>query len=223
MDTIKSQFVGIPMGLVVAAVVNAILFMGLPILTQIQRSYQEREYQDSIMLARYQPPKPPDILKERKIKDEKPKSVKNKQESKKLTSSKPKIAIPKFNLAVGGEGLSGSVAIASPKQPTLTTSLFQTAFTLAEVDQPPRILRSIEPLYPFAAKRKNIEGSVTLRFVVTKEGEVQEPHVVESEPPDVFDSSALKAIARFKFKPAIKDGRAVDCIVIAPLKFNLIK
>lgn len=222
MDTVKRTFSGIPIALVIAGVVNAILFMGLPILTQIQRSYQERAYQDSILLARYQPPKPPDVLKERKIRDEKPKSVKKKQ-AKKLTTTRPKIALPKFNLATGGANLSGGVQISTPRQPTLTTSLFQTAFTLAEVDQPPRILRSIEPLYPFAAKRKNIEGSVTLRFVVTKEGDVLEPQVVESQPSGVFDSSAMKAISRFKFRPAVKDGRAVDVIVIAPLKFNLIK
>jgi len=221
MDTAKSRFLGIPIGLVIAGVVNAILFLGLPVLTQIQRSYQEQKYQDSILLARYNPPKPPDVLKERKIKDKELKSVKESKSLKKTSTAQPKIDIPKFSFAAGAGDLAGSVQISNPKQPTLTTSLFQTAFTLAEVDQPPRILRSIEPLYPFAAKRKNIEGSVTLRFVVTKDGDVLEPEVVESEPPEVFDSSALKAIARFKFKPAVKDGRPVDCIVIAPLKFEL--
>jgi TonB family protein len=97
------------------------------------------------------------------------------------------------------------------------------AYALSEVDQPPRIIRKIDPLYPFAAKRKNIQGKVTLRFIVTKEGRVVEPSVVKGDPPDVFDNSALKAILRWRFKPAIKDGKAVDVIIIAPLKFELIK
>lgn len=98
----------------------------------------------------------------------------------------------------------------------------RTAFTLSEADEPPRIIRKIDPLYPSAAKVKNIEGEVTLRFIVTKEGKVAEASVVKGIPPGVFDNSALKALARWRFKPAIKDDKPVDVIIIAPLKFELI-
>jgi len=220
MDSAKNRFMGIPLGVILAIVVNGILFMGLPLLTQIQRSFQSRNLDSSILLTQHKPPKPPDPDKEKKLKERKPKKVRKKKDQQRKRS-KPKIDLPKFSFGAGN--LSGGLAIAAAPRQELSSSMLRTAFTLSEVDQPPRPIRKIEPLYPFAAKRKNIQGSVTLRFVVTKEGQVLEPSVVRSEPPDIFDNSALKAIIRWKFKPAIKDGKAVDVLIIAPLKFELRK
>ncbi|MEE8397869.1 MAG: energy transducer TonB [Desulfobacterales bacterium] len=101
------------------------------------------------------------------------------------------------------------------KQPT-------TVFELSEVDHPPRAIRKTEPRYPAAAKRKNIQGSVTLRFTVTKKGRVINPSVVKGHPPGVFDRSALKAISSWRFKPAIKGREPVDVVIVAALKFELV-
>ena len=105
-------------------------------------------------------------------------------------------------------------------QSAFASELIETAYRLSEVDQPPRVIRKIDPLYPFAAKRKGIKGSVTLRFIVTREGKVTEPSVVKGDPPGIFDTSALKAILRWRFDPATKDGEKVNVIIIAPLKFK---
>ena len=219
MDTVKNRLVGIPLGIIIALVINGILFMGLPLLTQIQRSFKSSQLDNSILLTQHKPPKPPDPDRDRKLREKKPKKIKKKKtEQKKRT--KPKIDIPKFDFASGANLAGGLQISAAPRQ---EMSMLRTAFTLSEVDQPPRIIRKIDPLYPFAAKRKNIQGSVTLRFIVTKDGTVIDPSIVESEPPDIFDNSALKAILRWRFKPAIKDGQSVDVIIIAPLKFELLK
>lgn len=98
----------------------------------------------------------------------------------------------------------------------------QTVYTLSEIDEPPRVMKKIDPIYPYSAKRRRIQGEVTLRFIVTKEGEVVKPAVVKGEPPGVFDESALRAIVKWQFKPAIKDGEAVDVLIIAPFRFDLI-
>lgn len=102
-----------------------------------------------------------------------------------------------------------------PKQPA-------TVFEVSEVDHPPRLIRRTEPRYPPAAKRKNIQGTVTLRFIVTKTGKVTGATVVKGNPPDVFDSSALRAVSSWRFKPAIKDRTPVDVILVTPLRFELI-
>jgi len=96
----------------------------------------------------------------------------------------------------------------------------RTALRLPEVDKPPVSIRIIEPLYPFAARRKGIQGTVTLRFIVNREGKVVEPSAVEGEPPGVFDVSVLKAILRWRFKPAIKNGKAVDVTISMPVHFG---
>ena len=94
-------------------------------------------------------------------------------------------------------------------------------YKLSDVDHPPRIISKTDPLYPVEAKRGNMEGKVTLHFIVTKQGEVKAASVMKSVPPGVFDENALAAIRKWRFTPATKNGEAVDVIIIAPLKFEL--
>jgi TonB family protein len=96
-----------------------------------------------------------------------------------------------------------------------------TAFRAAEVDTPPRLIKSYSPRYPYMAKRDDISGSIILQFVVTKEGDVVNTTVVQSDPKGVFDQAALRAIEHYRFKPGTKDGEAVDVKVNLPIKFNL--
>jgi len=95
------------------------------------------------------------------------------------------------------------------------------AFQAAEVDTPPRLIKAYPPRYPYMAKRDDISGSITLQFVVTKDGNAVDTTVVESDPKGVFDEAVLQAIEQYRFKPGIKDGKAVDVKVNLPIKFNL--
>ncbi len=94
-------------------------------------------------------------------------------------------------------------------------------FQASNVDIPPKVIKSYPPRYPYLAKRDDITGSVTLQFTITKEGQVADMTVVESYPQGVFDETALKAIEQYRFKPGVKDGKAVDVKVNLPIKFNL--
>jgi len=90
-----------------------------------------------------------------------------------------------------------------------------------EVDTPPRLVRHFQPVYPFSAKRKNIEGQVTVRFVVDKTGMVLNPVVIDSTPEGVFEDAALKAVSKWRFKAAILNNMPVDVYVVVPLAFEL--
>jgi len=92
---------------------------------------------------------------------------------------------------------------------------------LAEGDRPPRIINSPPPQYPYDAKKNKIEGWALLRFVVGIDGKVKEPEVVESEPEGVFEQSALDAILKTEFEPAIKDGTPVLCIAEMQIGYEL--
>lgn len=95
------------------------------------------------------------------------------------------------------------------------------AIQAREVDTPPRLIKRYPMRYPYLAKRDDITGSITLQFVVTKEGNAVGATVVESDPKGVFDEAAMQAVEQYRFKPGIKDGRAVDVKVSLPIKFNL--
>jgi len=66
-----------------------------------------------------------------------------------------------------------------------------------------------EPEYPIDALQQGIEGYVIVQFNVTEEGTVENPVVLESKPADTFDSSAIRAASKFKYKPKIVNDQAV--------------
>jgi protein TonB len=67
----------------------------------------------------------------------------------------------------------------------------------------------VAPIYPSRALSRGIEGYVIVEFTVTKTGSVRDPFVVESDPPNVFDRSAMRAALKFKYKPRMVDGEPV--------------
>jgi protein TonB len=81
----------------------------------------------------------------------------------------------------------------------------------------------IEPNYPREALLNGTEGYVTVNFTINKDGSVSSPHVVKSEPGNVFDRAALRAILRWKFKPRIVDGKPVEREATQTITFKLPK
>ena len=69
----------------------------------------------------------------------------------------------------------------------------------------------VAPIYPRRALSRGVEGYVLLEFTVTKLGTVRDVRVVESEPSSgIFDDAAVAAAEKFKYKPRVIDGAAVE-------------
>lgn len=68
----------------------------------------------------------------------------------------------------------------------------------------------VPPLYPRRAQERGIEGCVMLEFTVTKVGAVREPVVLWSIPSGIFDRAAMRSALKFKYKPQIRDGVAIE-------------
>lgn len=79
----------------------------------------------------------------------------------------------------------------------------------------------IPPKYPRVASRRGIEGVVTVTFIITKDGRVRDPKVIKAEPASVFNDAALKAILKWKFKPKLVDGQAVERQATQEIEFKL--
>ncbi len=126
-------------------------------------------------------------------------------------------AIPKVNN-------SGNITLARTKPNfELAVPKVSEVFTTRMVDMPPRVMRPVNPIYPFEAKADGIEGKVTLRFVVDENGNVQNPEVIKADPEGVFDEAALDAIIRYRFVPAKLGGEAVKCYAVLPMGFKINK
>jgi protein TonB len=221
--SLKSTFFMVPVGIFSAIIVTAMLFLALPVLTQIQSKFTREKRVSTVMISSRKPPKPPEPDRDKKIEKREAKKVES--QKRKAVTARPRIDLPRVSLT-SGLNLAGGIKISgiSRKDFNISNSAFATAFRLTEVDQPPRVLRPVPPRYPFVAQRKGLEGRVVIRFVVNAEGDVLEAEVAEVEPPDivgVFEGAALDAVVRYRFKPAIKDGEPVDCIVKLPIVFEL--
>ncbi len=95
----------------------------------------------------------------------------------------------------------------------LAATLSATAFIpLAAADQPPQPTDQPAPAYPFDLRKEQCEGQVTLLFTVTSDGRVANPVVVKSSN-WVFRDLALNAVRKWKYTPALKDGRPVSAKV----------
>jgi protein TonB len=68
----------------------------------------------------------------------------------------------------------------------------------------------VAPIYPNRAVDRGIEGYVIVEFTVTKTGSVRDPKVIEYHPSTIFNRAALAAALKFKYKPRIVNGEAIE-------------
>ncbi|MEM1034177.1 MAG: TonB family protein [Myxococcota bacterium] len=90
-----------------------------------------------------------------------------------------------------------------------------------DADRPARPARRPPPVYPPAAQRQRVEGFVTLRLRVEDDGSVSDVVVVEASPRGVFERAATAAARRYRFEPAIVDGRPAATTVEQRVAFRL--
>lgn len=87
--------------------------------------------------------------------------------------------------------------------------------------------RAVQPLsmdppsYPRDALRRQQEGYVVVEFTINAEGRTEDIAIVEAEPRNAFDREAQRAVARWQFKPALRDGRPVPQRIRHTIEFNL--
>lgn len=78
------------------------------------------------------------------------------------------------------------------------------------------------PRYPVQAIREGLTGTVMLRVLVDVDGKPIDVQIERSSGHRVLDDAAKKQVlAKWRFKPAMQDGRAVQAIGMIPVDFNL--
>ena len=138
-----------------------------------------------------------------------------------LSLSAPEAAI-RTDIPLPGPGVRIDLALApaAPAAPGLPATGDPT-YEYGQVDQGPRLVRQVPPVYPLRARRNNIRGTVQVRFLVERDGSVSQAAVVEADPPGLFDKSALDAVRQWRFSPGNIKGKSVRTWVRAPIAFRL--
>jgi protein TonB len=69
----------------------------------------------------------------------------------------------------------------------------------------------VAPIYPQRALSRGIEGYCVVQYVVTKNGRIRDPFVVEDQcTSSLFQRASIQAALKFKYKPRVMDGQAVE-------------
>lgn len=94
-------------------------------------------------------------------------------------------------------------------------------YAVGQLDAPLAVVSKTPPAYPPAAKRRNIEGWIKVKFVVDEQGRVDHVSVLDAEPEGVFEQSVLRSIGGWRFKPGTIKGMAVKAQVEQTITFKL--
>ena len=84
-----------------------------------------------------------------------------------------------------------------------------------------QVVTPAAPEYPLEAARNRTSGYATVEFTINPDGSVSNAHVIASRPSRVFNSAAIQAVSRSKFRPALKDGQPVSSTLQRRIDFNL--
>lgn len=87
-------------------------------------------------------------------------------------------------------------------------------------DQPPEVVKQVQPDYPNEALANKAEGTVWVNVWIDETGNVVEAKVMKTEA-EVFNQAAVAAAKQWTFKPAILNGKPVAVWVMVPFRFKL--
>lgn len=203
----------LPPALGFALAVNVLLLTGAVLLSgEAESAKQDMTAPTGVNLMQLAAPEPP--AEEEAAEPEPPK----KEEAK--PDLAPDLFQPDFGGDLGGLATQGAIAI------DLTggaNSAMKTDFVFEsyELDQAPRAVVKMPPVYPFRAREKGVEGVVQVKILVKEDGTVGEVLIMDARPPDIFEESVLVAVPRWRFEPGVIGGKKVTSWVVTALHFKL--
>lgn len=87
--------------------------------------------------------------------------------------------------------------------------------------QQPYALSAPVPPYPPLARREGTEGKVKLKVLISEEGRVNGVSLFRSSGSPLLDQAALETLEKWRFSPAMENGRRVAAWVVVPVVFSL--
>lgn len=88
-------------------------------------------------------------------------------------------------------------------------------------DRDPSPLARTQPEYPATALRAREEGTVLVRAEIDAQGNPTNVGIAKRSGSRDLDRAAMNAVRKWKFEPAMKDGKAVASTVQVPVDFTL--
>ena len=93
-------------------------------------------------------------------------------------------------------------------QASIDVSISSTGMSAGDGEYLPIV--KVAPIYPRRAQTRGISGYCIVEYTVTTSGAIRDPRAVDCEPAGVFEKASVKASLKFKYKPRVVDGEAIE-------------
>lgn len=93
-------------------------------------------------------------------------------------------------------------------QAKITLNLNATGMSSGDGEYLPIV--KVAPIYPRRAQTRGITGYCIIEYTVTTTGAIRDPQPVDCQPQGMFESASVKAAEKFKYKPRVVDGNAIE-------------
>lgn len=97
-----------------------------------------------------------------------------------------------------------------PKPPVLV---------LADID--PRFAAGFQPDYPASEQRREIEGNAKVKVLIGTDGRVKAVELISATSPGFFEETKRRALSKWRFKPATRDGVAEESWKVMTVTFQI--
>ena len=97
--------------------------------------------------------------------------------------------------------------------PTVAVNVSINASGLSSGDGEYLPIVKVAPIYPRRAQTRGITGYCIVTYTVTTTGAIRDPYVeneTDCSPKGIFERASLKAALKFKYKPRVVDGQAIE-------------
>ncbi|MBB6124072.1 energy transducer TonB [Sphingobium subterraneum] len=111
----------------------------------------------------------------------------------------------------GGSGDGGGIMPADPPPPPVIT----------EARPDPARMKDFQPPYPASMIRAQIEGFATVRVHITAQGRVDAIERIEATSDAFWSATREQALSRWRFRPATRDGVAIESERVMTVRFRL--
>ena len=195
--------------LVLALMINGVLFGLATVLTQERPLPQDMSEPMAVNLIRLRPPRPREEETLRKPPEPPP------------PEQRPDFVPETLDMLLTAPD---AIAISVRLDPDLmldTQLRGDFIFEESDLDQPPIAVARIHPVYPYRARQRNVEGTVTIRILVRADGSIGEVRILEANPKGYFEDAVLKTVPRWRFKPGRIAGQSVAAWVVTNVVFDL--
>ena len=116
--------------------------------------------------------------------------------------------------ALTSGGRIGASGIGGPAQGDV-----EAIFSASELDQRPRAIYQAPPSYPQELRKRGVQGTVQIVFLVDTDGKVVSPKVERSTNP-AFEKPALDSVRQWRFEAGTRNGEKVRFKMRVPISFS---